>query len=241
MAKFCTKCGKKLEDGQKCDCDKKEVKEVTEERVVVASQAGNDMVNDYISVLKGIFVSPIDTMKNFAKRSKFTLGLIMMVINSLVFGLFVFLFAKEGITGLMTAMYGKTLGSLAGSADVEVKVLFIAALLMMAFFLCLGGLLHLISGPIMKKESDIKRTYALIGASSVLTTVTTLIAIVCVYINFWLMLIVLLVSGVLYMLTTYHGFTELTKVDKNKMAYVFTIAYGITLFVVVYLLPKIFS
>ena len=28
MAKFCTKCGKKLVDGQPCDCEKKEKKEV---------------------------------------------------------------------------------------------------------------------------------------------------------------------------------------------------------------------
>ena len=63
MAKFCTKCGKKLEDGKPCDCCKKEVKK----EVVVESKTNgfdfNECVNSYIEMVKGIFVKPIDTIK----------------------------------------------------------------------------------------------------------------------------------------------------------------------------------
>ena len=50
MAKFCTKCGKKLEEGKTCDCEKTTV-------------VNNNMVNDYMEVLKGMFTKPLDTMK----------------------------------------------------------------------------------------------------------------------------------------------------------------------------------
>ncbi len=236
MAKFCTKCGKKLEDGQVCDCENKEMKSGVEPKV--ATSAGNDMVNDYIKVLKGMFTAPVDTMKNFAKRSKFTLGLIMIAINCLVFGLFIYLFAKEGASSLMGEIYGYSLSSSSGY-EIPFKVFVYAALFMAVFFLCLGGLLHLISGPILKKDSDIKKTFALIGATAVFTTVTTLVVIICMYIKIWLALILLAIAGIMYLLYLYHGFVELTKVDENKITYVFTGAYAITLFVVCYILPKI--
>ena len=95
MAKFCTKCGKKLEEGQKCDCEKKEkVEAVVEEKEVIT--INNDMANDYLNAVKGMFSRPVDTMKEYSKRSKFNLGLIMIVINCIISGLFIYLFAKEG-------------------------------------------------------------------------------------------------------------------------------------------------
>ena len=89
MAKYCTKCGKKLEEGQKCDCDKKEKvnAEVVEEKEVIT--INNDMLNDYVEVVKGMFTHPVDTMKEYSKRSKFNLALIMILINCLISGLFV--------------------------------------------------------------------------------------------------------------------------------------------------------
>ena len=239
MAKYCTKCGKKLEEGQKCDCDKKEKvnAEVVEEKEVIT--INNDMLNDYVEVVKGMFTHPVDTMKEYSKRSKFNLALIMILINCLISGLFVYLFAKEGAVSLVTMMYGRSYSSLASSSmEVPVKVFFIAALLMAVYFLCFGGLLHFISSTICKKESDIKKIYALIGVTSVFTTI---VAIIGMYINIWIAIIILAIAGVLYLLHLYHGFTELTKIDKNKIAYVFTSAYVITLFITLYILPKIFS
>lgn len=242
MAKYCTKCGKKLEEGQKCDCDKKEKvnTEVVEEKEVIT--INNDMLNDYVEVVKGMFTHPVDTMKEYSKRSKFNLALIMILINCLISGLFVYLFAKEGTVSLVTMMYGRSYSSLASSSmEVPVKVFFIATLLMAVYFLCFGGLLHFISSTICKKESDIKKVYALIGVTSVFTTITTIVAIIGMYINIWIAVIILAIAGVLYLLHLYHGFTELTKIDKNKIAYVFTSAYVITLFITLYILPKIFS
>lgn len=241
MAKFCTKCGKKLEEGQKCDCDKKEKVEVeVEEKEVIT--INNDMVNDYLNAVKGMFTHPVDTMKEYSKRSKFNLALIMIVINCIISGLFIYLFAKEGAVSLVSMVYGRSYSTIASSSmEVPIKVFFIGTLLMAVYFLCFGGLLHFISSTICKKESDAKKIYALIGVTSIFTTITTIVAMIAMYINIWVAIIITTIAGVLYLLHLYHGFTELTKVDKNKIAYVFTTAYVITLFVTLYILPKIFS
>ena len=58
MAKFCTKCGKPLEDGKKCDCEKENK---TEEQVVE-----NNLVDGSLDIFKRIFVNPLKTVKKYA-------------------------------------------------------------------------------------------------------------------------------------------------------------------------------
>lgn len=236
MAKFCTKCGKKLEEGKACECETKEVKEKT----IVTN---NTMVNDYLEVLKGMFTKPLDTMKDYAKRSKFNLGLIMLLLNAIIFGLFIFLFAKEGMNGVYTMIYGKSslFGNVTKNVEIPIKIFFISTLMMVVYHFLLGGFIHFISTTILKKESDLKKTYSLIGCAATITTATTLLALIFIYVNIWLCLIVLSLGSLFYLINLFHGFSELTKVDKNKMAYTFTSAYAVTLFIVCYVLPKIFS
>ena len=239
MAKFCTNCGKKLVDGKPCDCEKKESKKV--EEVEVVSTGAGEMVNDYIEALKGIFTKPVDTMKKYAKSSKFVLAMIMLGINAIVFGLYIYLFAGESVSVLARLMGYSSLMSLSGaSVSVPASVFFWAFLFMAVFFFALGGLLYLFCGPIMKDDTNFKEIMSLIGVNAVFTTITILVALIFVYIKTWISLVILMLGGFIFILNTYHGFTNLVKIDKNRIAYVFTASYAITLFVVCYILPKIF-
>ena len=234
MAKFCTNCGKKLVDGKPCDCEKKEEKKVVETEVVMTSSS--DLVNEYLEALKGIFVKPVDTMKKFTKKANLTLTVIMLLLNSIIFGLFVYLFAKESVGSALSSIY-----YISGRGyEVPASVFFGAFVLMIVFFFCLGGLLHLIAN-LMKKESDFKEIMALIGVNAVFTTVTTLVALVFMFINGWLAAIILAIAGFMFLLNLYHGFVNYTAIDKNKICYAFTVCYAITLFLVCYVLPKIFD
>ena len=52
MAKFCTNCGKKLKDGEVCNCKK----------VEISTKDFNSYMTSLLNVLKGMFVKPIDTL-----------------------------------------------------------------------------------------------------------------------------------------------------------------------------------
>ena len=233
MAKFCTNCGKKLVDGKPCDCMKKQSKKV-EEVEVVESNAG-DMLNDFLEAFKGIFAKPVETMKKYANSSKIILAMIMIAVNSLVFGLYVYLFAKESI-----GLFSSSLLGIGRAASVPASVFFWPFLFMIVFFFALAGLLYLFCGPVLKDEVDFKEIVGLVGVNALLTTVTILVALIFIFIKPVISIILLAIGGVMYLLNTYHGFTNLVVIDKNKMMYVFTASYAITLFIVCYLLPKIF-
>ena len=72
MGKFCPNCGKKLEEGNKCECKK-------DSEVNINTEVLNDIVDNYIKVSKRIFVYPFDTIKDYSKRSKFNIGIIMII------------------------------------------------------------------------------------------------------------------------------------------------------------------
>ena len=233
MAKYCTKCGKKLEAGKTCDCSKKE-------KVI----NNNDLLNDYIDALKGIITKPVDTMKKYTKSSKFNLALIMLAINVIISGSFVYLFVKEfaqDIYKLIFGSYSSLLTTAVPNTEIPISIFFYSLILMALYYLAFAGLLHLICGPIMKKDSDIKEVIGLMGVNAAFTTITTLLALLFIFINIQISLVILALGGVIFLFNIYRGFTEITKVDKNKMTYAFVCAYVLALFIVFYVIPKIFS
>ena len=61
MAKYCINCGKELKDGNSCDC-KKEIFMVQ-----------NEIVNKIVQLFKGMFIKPIDTIRDNTKSENFNL------------------------------------------------------------------------------------------------------------------------------------------------------------------------
>ncbi len=243
MAKFCTKCGKKLEDGEVCTCQqevKQEVKNVETERVVASaptSSIANDYLNKAMDIVKGIFTHPIQTMKQYGKAENMGLGLILIAINCLVYVLFIFMAVKE-VTSNSGFMYFMGMGSL-GSTDIPMEVLVKIFVLFFGGFAGTALTLYVLAGPVFKGNGDIKQAFALVGTASALTTVTTLVALVCMYISTKVMGIVLGVATILYWVQLYHGFIKTTDLDEEKTGYSYTAAIAVAAFLVFYLIPKI--
>ena len=240
MAKFCTKCGKKLEDGMTCDCAKKETATSVKEEVV-ASKSANDIVNSLIDIVKGIFVKPIDTIRKYVDDSNMLLGFILMAINSLITGIMVYFLAKESM-GLITSMMG--FGSLysLSSASIEIpffKVVGYVFLIMAVYFVVLAFVSYLVSNKLFKADTTWKKAVASVGVCSMLTSITSIVAIICIYISMKAFVIVVMLAAVLFLGYYYHSIKISSDIDENKQGYTFIIALAVALFVALYLLPKI--
>lgn len=88
MSKFCTKCGKKLEDGKVCDCQKNKK---VEEKVVETTSSQIDIkesLMDCVNVFKKIFTKPVEAIKEFVCDNKFIAGIIMIVVAAISTGLY---------------------------------------------------------------------------------------------------------------------------------------------------------
>lgn len=86
MAKFCTKCGKPLEEGKVCSCSQEETK-----TAVTTSNSSVDIKEscmDCVNVFKKIFTKPMEAIKEFVCENKFIAGIIMIVLAAISSGLY---------------------------------------------------------------------------------------------------------------------------------------------------------
>ena len=90
MAKFCTKCGKKLDEGQKCTCEKiKRETKTFENTKEVYEQS------DLIKIIESFINKPIDTLSNL-KNYHFN-SYVLLIIASLITGLLGTIFKVRGM------------------------------------------------------------------------------------------------------------------------------------------------
>ena len=92
MAKFCTNCGKKLKEGEVCDCKKDSI-------------VNNETTQKALDLVKGMIYTPIDTIKDFTKKSSFNLAMILVGVLSVITGLFVMSLCKNGLNYSMQLAY----------------------------------------------------------------------------------------------------------------------------------------
>ena len=80
MAKFCTKCGKPLEDGKACSCVEKEKKE----KAVNTKIDIKEYSNLFLEVTKGIIKEPVDTIKKHSKTENLLFGSFSSILKIVV-------------------------------------------------------------------------------------------------------------------------------------------------------------
>ncbi len=236
MAKFCTHCGKPLKDGKPCDCQKG--KEEKKELETTPSATAKNYFDLFVEISKGIFTKPAETVKKYATKDNFVFACIAILLNSIVTGIFVYFLATEGATMITSAMgYGSLL-----SSKVEVsfmKVLLQITVFMLVAFLTSAVMIYVMAGSLFKAKADMKKIISLIGTCSIFTLITTVVAIIGIFLSIKFALLVIVIAGIFYLAHLYQGITDIQGLSKDRYAYTFVTAIVVASFVVLYILPKI--
>lgn len=85
MAKFCTKCGRVLNEGEVCNCAQVVQPVATASTTTVDAKG---CVMDCLNVFKKIFTKPFDAIKEFVSENNFIAGIIMAVAAAISTGLY---------------------------------------------------------------------------------------------------------------------------------------------------------
>lgn len=239
MAKYCTKCGKKLEENEVCDCIKKKKKKEEEVETREKTTQENVWIDKYLDITRGIFEKPADTIKKYAKKENVVLSWIILGINSFLTVLFLYLLVKETIpvptfpfepNDLISSGYSMEIGSL-------LKIF----ITLMLGYVGMAGALYFIGKVLWKKEVDFNQIVSVMAIPSASTIIATLVATILIYLSIKLMGIVLLISIIFYLSNVYHGFVYTTQIEENKVAYSYTGALVFTLFLLTVIIPKLLS
>lgn len=205
--KYCTKCGKQLEEGHICK---------------------KDYINLFTTITKEIFTKPIDTIKNNTKIENFGFALILLLINAIISGILLYSITKE-TTNFLTTFLPQN--------NQFLKLFLQGTFFSIVNIIMIGTIMYLLLGPISKTKLDIKTVFTSIGITSIIPTILELITILFLFISIKFALLIIVLTTILYLTILYQNMTEITTVNKNKLPYVFLTTITGTLLVTFYILP----
>lgn len=240
MTNFCTKCGNKLDGEKVCTCTSENSIDVLDNRIdEVAITPTVGLLDDLGAVLKGSFTAPISTIKNYNTNSNLIIGIIIMIVCSLAAGIFVYCLINS-VTDLSVGMVSSVTSLI--SFKVEFVSLFFRAFLFVAvYFITLAGMITFMVKIILKVDASFKKVITALGLSSVIMTCTLILGAVFSYIKFTIGLL-FLITGIVFSIIYLSGAVrESLNVSRDKVAYTLVPSIAVALFVMMYILPKIFS
>ena len=229
MAKFCTKCGKKLEEGEVCNCQ--ETSEVLED--VPAAQPITLTVgafDDFGSILKGSFTNPVSTIKNYNTDSNLIISIIFMAVCSLASGLFVYCLMNSLSSMLAGLFSGFSMLSTSSLSGLNVDF---APVFFKSFFF--------VAKVIFKADTNFKKILTAVGLSSLIMICALILGAIFSYVKFGLAFVFLIVGVIFSIIYLAFATSESLNVTKDKVAYALVPSIAVALFVMLYILPKIFS
>ncbi len=233
MAKFCTECGKKLEEGKKCSCKttvkKSEVKEV----VVVRSN--NEMLDKVVDILKFIFIKPITVIKKYTKSVNFNLGMVLILLTSIILAGFVTI----NIETLYANIYGGVSAFFRGDIN-EFEVFVYSLISGISYFALLSGISYIVLDKMFKIQTNFKKITVFIGIISVIIALTLLTGIIGFALSEVIGFLVVYAGMLFYLVTFYHGLKSIETIGDDKCGFVF-IVINVLQLLSIYLLVLLFN
>lgn len=242
MAKFCTKCGKPLQEGEICNCQK----ETNTEEVKTSSS----IIDSITNILKNIVKKPATTIEKYSSSNNSKLAFILIAINSVIFGLFTYCFSNNLVKSLTKNLNNtiNTLNSFGSMFSQSSSVstinnfqlpfgnIFITGTIgMILSFLILALVLKLIVGVIFKNKKKFSEYLTLVGISSVISSITTLVALLLSYISYQLAYFVLIFGIIFYFVSLIQNLLKVKSANEEHLSYMMTItlilSYVLAIFV----------
>ena len=204
------------------------------------SKAKN-ILNDCLAVIKGFFKKPITTIEENADDSKFTNALALAGVFAVSVMAFVLVVLGDIYSTLEKTM---TMGGLVEAPELEVpyiKVGLITFITVAGTLALMALLAWLILAKLFKVNTTYKKVFGIYAVSSIISAAAALVATVCTFIDYRIAFIVL---GLGIALNTHYVSVTMKaagQADENKLGYVVVVAQYVALFVVAFLLYKIFG
>lgn len=240
MAKFCTNCGKPLDESGICSCEK-EKKEVS-----LNTKTFKEYINKIMDIAKGLVKTPADTAKKYVSEKNFIEGSIMIVLASIILSLFVLACAKQILSMSIFNMgiYGNDFNDILGSTSV-VQIPYFQIFLKV----CIGALImffgtafifHIVNTQLFKAKGSFKGMISLVGTASLYYSVLGACSVVFAFLSIPIAIFVFSISAMLYSYYLYSGLKHVTNTKENNYAYMIVASYIIGS-IIIFLLTKVFG
>lgn len=245
MAKFCSQCGRQLNDGEECTCTQQQATQTNANQGEQTTQntlnqgtaqsatptaqsatpaAGGFDANAVVADIKTIFSkilpifkNPVGEIKNIAATSKTALGWEMIGINVVVTLIMMIIAMLVADSKLSNSYF---------SVEIPyVKLVISVTVLVAVIYAVMAGVLYLMDKNIFKSSTSFSKIVNIIGSKALIDACFIIIGILCTLLNSTLGTLVMVLGGLYSMFVMLISYTEATDVDGNKKVYSLLVTY----------------
>lgn len=242
MAKFCTKCGKPLEEGEICSClgqQQAQAINQNQNQVVNQQQAGPNKVTSYLNrlwkVTLQIIKTPADMLKEYVKASDIELAFGYIGVQAIAIALFLLTLFSQ-VNSQLKSLFGG-LGYFGGLLGVDAikfplgKIFILTIIFSVVLSFAFAAVLFFVTKVIFKGETDFKKMICVAGAKSLAAVPFTVVAFICIFISISIAIFILCLGTILgyfYVASALKGASE---IDENKSVYTLFISFALMVIV----------
>lgn len=253
MAKFCTKCGKQLEEGEVCSCSAQQSAAIDNANAVqnnvnaqpvvngqavqqTASNVSIEQTKNFLvelwNLILNIFRAPVTAAAQHVRTNDILSSIILFVIQGIVTGIAVNTFIARSISEITNGLDGIVKKNI----DLEeFNTVIVVLLISVALSFAYAAVLMLAS-IIFKGGLNFMQCVRIMGARSVFVTTGTVVAIIIALLSasvgLFASLAVIPVIGIVYVAAV---FRKVATIDDNKLVYL-NIVYILFAFIVYYII-----
>lgn len=190
------------------------------------SQIG-EIINKFVNIIKNMFKKPVNTIKENLKLDNFNLAIGSIVLNAIIFGLFVHMFIDSclkpfgvnlnNIENLITTISDNLVNL--KNLNIGPKCAFGMGIVSGLIIL----ILYLMHTQVYKKNLNIKKIVVLTGICEAFFSVGLVIAMVASLISPVFALLVFVFFCILFMVHMHQGYMELAKTNMDKSVYTYMV------------------
>ena len=228
MAKFCTKCGKPLVDGKPCSCSLKEEKKQEKVEVEEEETSTNEVVASITDIYKNVWKKPYQTMVKY-KEKNITLGLCLILINAVIFGIFGYFLINNTYNGILEDISNKLQGVAALTGE-EIEVfqrtslpffgMFISNVISLAIgYLILISISRLFVGKIFKGKGTFGDYLTAAGVASPLSTIVMVVGILASFISYKLAILIAILATITFFVLLSQAYVDILEAKEERLAY----------------------
>ena len=145
------------------------------------------------------------------------------------------------LAGLFSGFSMLSTSSLSGLNVDFAPVFFKSFFFVAIYFVTLAGMITLMGKVIFKADTNFKKILTAVGLSSVIMICALILGAIFSYVKFGLAFVFLIVGVIFSIIYLAFATSESLNVTKDKVAYALVPSIAVALFVMLYILPKIFS
>lgn len=231
---FCTKCGKLLEEGQICECEKgKEFLDnegSNNETISIQKVKTNDIKLFLLEKICTVFEfikSPSRVINEVAQKENYKIGLFFLAIQVLISG-FLAMLTVNRIGNAANYMLG-SLGSMFGAGygiDIPyLKIFFMTMVYILLLFVFLNVSLYIISRFIFKGKGSIKSLVGVLGVIAIPKILVLVLSFILVFVSLKIVLCINFMASIFGIILYFIGIKEVFKLNEDKSAYCLALSY----------------